>query len=156
MRVRRSGLTKRFYERRLIFLHRFDVGVLGGAVGLAGDDGVKGVEFRAGLPGDGLGGAGGILRLSEEHLHGQGIHLFDGLFELRRRRLAARLPLDDGHDVEAKFLREVGESLVEGHDVFMGQAAYGGVHFLLQGFQLLDVGGGVLLVGVGVLGIGGG
>ena len=56
LRVRRNGLTQRFYERRLIFLHRFDVGVLGGAVGLAGDDGVEGVDLRAGLPGDGLGG----------------------------------------------------------------------------------------------------
>ena len=154
--MRGSGLAERFRKRRLIFLHRGDVSVLGGVVGLASDDGVEGVDFRAGLPGDGLGGVGGILRLGKENLHRQRVYLFNRLLQLGGGGFAARLPLDDGHDVEAEFLREVGESLMEGHDVFMGQVVESGVHFLFQGFQFLDVGRGVLLIRVGVLGVGGG
>ena len=43
---------------------------------------------------------------------------------------------------------------MEGHDVFVRHGVEFGVHLGLERFELLDVGGSVLFVGVGVLGIG--
>ena len=71
-----------------------------------------------------------------------------------RRRLRARLTLDDADDVELELLGKVREGLVERHDVLVRQVVKLLVHLFAQGRELRDVVERVLAVGIGVLRVG--
>ena len=149
-----AGLLQRRLQCFHVLLHGVNVGVDRLLVRLARDNGIKRVDLRACLARDGFSGARRILRLGEEDLDGQFLDLLDRSLQLGGRRLGARLALNDADDVEAEFLGEVGEGFVEGHDILVRHGVEFGVHLGLERFELLDVGGSVLFVGVGVLGIG--
>ena len=94
------------------------------------------------------------MRLREEDFHGERLDLLDGFLQFGRGRFGAGFALDDADDVEAEFLGEVREGFVEGHDVLVRHRVERCVHLGLERFEFLDVGCGVFLVGVRVLGVG--